>query len=78
MCVRVHTRKLTFTFLQTATVEPQGEQLVRAIQAQNPLGTSEHIAVFVVNTLFSAIVEATTVSVTAVPEKMRVWFKAYR
>ena len=49
------------------------QQLVSAIQTQNPLGTPEHIATFLVNTLFSAIVEAKDVS-----EKMTVWFKAYR
>ena len=78
----MHTSKLTFPLLQTTTtaveLDLEGEQLVRAIQTQNPLGISEHIAIFVVNALFSAIVEATTVSITAVPEKMRVWFKAYR
>ena len=38
----------------------------------------ELIATFVVTTLFAAIVEATNVSVTTVPEKMTVCFKAYR
>ena len=58
--------------------DPKGEILARATQTQNLLGTPEHIATFVVNTLFAAILEATNVSVTTVPEKMTVWFKAYR
>ena len=56
------------------------EQLVSAI-TQNPLGTPEHIAAFVVNRLFNAIVGlafAQDTSVTTVSEKMIIWFKAYR
>lgn len=84
-CVHALHRKATFSVLQTTTVEfpllastPDGEHLAKATQAQNLLGTPECIATFVVNTLFAAIVEVTNVSVTTVPEKMTVWFKAYR
>lgn len=68
-------------------VDPEKEphhQLISAVNltnAQNLLGTPEHIAGFVVNTLFNAIVGATfgkDISVAKVPEKMTVWFKAYR
>ena len=58
--------------------DPEGEALAKATQTQNLLGTPELIATFVVNTLFAAILEATNASVTTVPEKMTVWFKAYR
>ena len=85
MSVHALHRKATFSVLQTATIEfpllastPDGEHLAKATQTQNLLGTPECIATFVVNTLFAAIVEATNVSVTTVPEKMTVWFKAYR
>ena len=58
------------------------QQLVSAVHlTQNPLGTPEHIAAFVVNTLFNAIVGtafAQDTSVRTVSEKMTVWFKAYR
>ena len=84
-CVHALYRKATFSVLQTTTIEfpllastPDGEHLAKATQTQNLLGTSECIATFVVNTLFAAIVEATNASVTTVPEKMTVWFKAYR
>ena len=56
------------------------QQLVWAVH-QNPLGTPEHIAAIVVNTLFNVIVGsmfAQDTSVATVPEKMTVWFKAYR
>ena len=84
-CVHALHRKATFSVLQTTTIEfplpastPDGEHLAKATQTHNFLGTPECIATFVVNTLFAAIVEATNVSVTTVPEKMTVWFKAYR
>ena len=58
------------------------QQLVSAIcLLQNPLGTPEHIATFVVNTFFGAIVGATfgkDFSTTTMSEKMTVWFKAYQ
>ena len=51
---------------------------------QNPLGTPEHIATFVVNTLFNVILGATygaaygpDVSSTE-PKKITVWFETYR
>ena len=68
-------------------VDPEREphhQLVSAVNltnAQNVLGTPQHIAAFVVNTLFNAIVGATfgkDISMENMPEKMTVWFKAYR
>ena len=89
MRVRVHVcmhciEKPLFSVLQTTTefhflapIDPEGEHLAKATQTQNLLGTPKRIATIVVNTLFAAIVEATNVSLT-VPEKMRVWFKAYR
>ena len=86
-CIHALHRRATFPVLQTTTVgaghllaptDPEEEALAKATQTQNLLGTPEHIATFVVNTLFAAILEATNVSVTTVPEKMRVWFKAYR
>ena len=78
--------KPIFSVLQTTTIEfhlltptdPEGEHLAKATKTRNLLGTPKRIATFVVNTLFAAIVEATNVSVTTVPEKMKVWFKAYR
>ena len=61
------------------------EQLVSAVnQTANPLGTPEHIAIFVVNTLFNAILGATYgaqevfVKTEVEPDKLIVWFKAYR
>ena len=87
VCAYVHciTQKDTSSVLQTTTIEfhlpaptPEGEDLAKATQTQNLLGTPEHVATFVVNALFAAIVEANNVSVTTVPEKMKVWFKAYR
>ena len=68
-------------------VDPHWEsyqQLVSAVHltdAQNPLGTPEHIATFVVNTLFSAItgsIYGLDVSKATVAEKITIWFKAYR
>ena len=77
VCVCVCTcYKPTFLLLQIPTTTVELQHLLNLEGKQ--LITSEHIAIFVVNTLFSAIVEATKVSVTTVPEKMRVWFKAYR
>ena len=53
------------------------KQLLSVIHpTKNPLGTPEHIATFVVNTLFDAILGATYGR--DIPEKMTVWFKAYR
>ena len=54
--------------------------LVSAINRtpHNPLGTTEHIATFVVNTLFNAILGSAYDTVEVFPEKMTVWFKAYR
>ena len=86
LCACMHYIELYFLVLQTTTIEfhllvptdPEGEHLPKATQTQNLLETPEHIATFVVNTLFAAIVEATNASVTTVPEKMRVWFMAYR
>ena len=58
------------------------EALVSAVHlTQNPLGTPEHIAAFVVNMLFNVIVGSMFTrdsSVRTVSEKMTVWFKAYR
>ena len=76
----------TFPFFQTTTIgshllaptDLEGEALAKATQTQNLLSTPKHIATLVVNTLFTAIVEATNASATTVPEKMTVWFKAYR
>ena len=65
-------------FLSPVEMEPS-QQLASGIHlTQNPLGTPKHIATFVVNTLFNAIVEATNQNMAKVPEKMMVWFKAYR
>ena len=79
-------KRTTFPVLQTTTIgshllaptDLEGEALAKATQTQNLLSTPKHIATLVVNTLFTAIVEATNVSVTTVPDKMTVWFKAYR
>ena len=58
------------------------QQLGSAVHlTQYPLGTPEHIAAFVVNSLFNVIVGSMIVentSMTTVPDKMTVWFKAYR
>ena len=58
------------------------EALLSAVHlTQNPLGNHEHIAAFVVNTLFNVIVGSMftqDTSVRALSEKMTVWFKAYR
>ena len=48
------------------------------LTTQNPLGTTEHIATFVVNTLFNAILGSIYDGKEMKPEKMTVWFKAYR
>jgi len=49
------------------------QQLANAIDpTQNSLGSLQHIAAFVVNILFNGARDAT------VPEKMTIWFKAYR
>ena len=74
MCVYVH----PFPCPQNTTVEthllpcmdPEGELWQQLV--------SEHIATFVVNTLFIAIAGVTDVSVTMVPKKMTDWFKTYR
>ena len=52
--------------------------LVSAINSYNPLGTTEHIATFVVNTLFNAILGSAYKPMEVFPEKITVWFKAYR
>ena len=51
-----------------------------ASRIQNLLGTPEHIAAFVVNTLFNAMgtIYSEDVSIATVPKKMMEWFKAYR
>lgn len=56
--------------------EPIKQLLSTIHPTSNPLGTPEHIATFVVNTLFDGILGATYDRY--VPEKMTVWFKAYR
>ena len=92
MCMVV---KLPALFPQSVRVEsnvlspmdPESEpcqHLISAVHltgAQNVLGTNEHIAAFVVNTLFIAILGVafgTDASMETIPEKMTVWFKAYR
>lgn len=55
--------------------------VVNLTGAQNVLGTNEHVAAFVVNTLFTAILGVTfgtDTSIETIPEKMTVWFKTYR
>ena len=83
----VHVYLETLLCPQTAKAEPlpvdpemePSQQLVNAIHlTQNPLGTPKHIATFVVNTLFNAIVEVSIGNMAKVPEKMMVWFKVYR
>ena len=66
-----------------ASEQESCQQLVSATTKQtqqNPLGTPEHIATFVVNTLFNVILGATYgpgVSSTE-PKKITVWFETYR
>ena len=95
MHVYVFTCAHLFPYPQTARAVPHllfpmgsqqesYQQLVSATTKQiqqNPLGTPEHIATFVVNTLFNVILGATygpDVSLTTEPKKMTVWFKTYR
>ena len=93
-CLYVCLYVLLISCLQVAKAVPHlflslerepSEQLVSAFnQTQNPLGTPEHIAIFVVNTLFNAILGATygaqnvSMKTEVEPEKLIVWFKAYR
>jgi len=58
--------------------EPIKQLLSTIHPTSNPLGTPEHIATFVVNTLFNAILGSTYAGKEMEPEKMTVWFKAYR
>ena len=52
------------------------QQLANAIDPnQNSLGSLQHIAAFVVNILFNAIMGNRDATV---PEKMEIWFEAYR
>ena len=85
-CMHALHKRATFPVLQTTTIgshllaptDPEGEALAKVTQTQNLLGTPEHIATLVVDTLFAAIVEVSNASVATLPEKMRVWFMAYR
>ena len=88
----VYARVYPLVCLQTVTQEPHllsqtkepCHQLVSTIHLtgpQNLLGTPEHIAAFVVNTLFNAIVGVSLgqkYSIPTMAEKMTVWFKAFR
>ena len=91
VCMHLYT---SFPYSQTAKAVPHllfplgseqesCQQLVSATTKQtwqNPLGTPEHIATFVVNTLFNVILGATYGPdvFSTEPKKITVWFETYR
>ena len=66
--------------LQFSSLERKpSQQLANASDpTQNSLGSLQHIAAFAVNILFNGIMGYTCARDATVPEKMTIWFKAYR